>query len=177
MSAEAKIRFWGPIRLTIAAVGAVGSVLALLANADPAIEGAKRIWARWTTEPVALETTWQGDWASRSGFRFAFAMQIAVAPDDQAEGTISWQLIQTPPDSFLADRIGSTATEYVRGSFDRDKKLMLVTGYDVSDTTLIETDAYKLQIEPDDRSFVGMTEDHGEWTAQTTGRVIITEVK
>jgi hypothetical protein len=177
MPADAKTTFWGPIRITIATIGAVGSLVALIANADPAIEGAKRLWTRWTTEPAALDTTWQGEWTSREGFLFTFAMQIAVTPDDEADGSISWQLNRAPPGNPLAERVGSTAIEYVRGSFDRGKKLMQVTGYEVSDPTLIETDAYKLQIEPDDRSFVGMTKNHGEWTAQTTGKVIIAEEK
>lgn len=178
MTTERKSRFWGPIRITIAAIGAAGSVLALLANADPAIEGAKRIWARWTTEPPALDTTWQGEWASRRGTRFTFAMQIGVTPKDEAEGRISWQLTATPPGYFLEDRIGSTAYEYVHGSFDREKKLMLVTGYEVSDPALIATDTYKLQIEPDGLSFTGMTADNDEtWAAQAKGTVIISEVK
>jgi hypothetical protein len=176
MTAEKKAGFWGPVRITIAAIGALGSVLALLANADPAIEGAKRLMGRWTAPP-ALETTWQGQWASSQGFRFTFAMKIDVTTKDEAEGQISWRLDATPPGSFLESRIGSTAFEYVHGTFDREKKLMQVEGLYVSDPTLIETDRYRLQVEKDGLSFIGMTEEHGEWSAQTVGSVIISEIK
>jgi hypothetical protein len=174
MSTDAKGK-WAPVRLTIGAVGAIGAVVALLANADPAIDGAKRLWARFTVSPVPLETVWQGDWSSRDGFHFSFAAKIDVAADDQAVGQITWQLTRTPPGSFLEPRIGSVAVEYVSGQYDREKKQMLVTGYDVSDPTLLARDTYRLQIKSDNLSFIGMTKHHGEWEAQTTGSVIVSE--
>jgi hypothetical protein len=178
MASEGKTTAWGPFQISIAVIGLVGSLLALLANAD-AVLGA---WTRWTTKPTALETTWQGEWASPRGTRFTYAMEIAVTPEDQAEGVIRWQLAGTPPGYFLENRIGDTADEFVRGTFDREKRLMLVEGYAVSDPTLLVTDAYRLAVDKDGISFIGMTKDDGgnegdRWRAQTTGTVIISEVK
>jgi hypothetical protein len=174
MTTEAKGK-WGPIRLTAAAIGATGTVVALLANADPAIDGAKRLWARFTTSPTPLETVWQGDWSSRQGMHFSFSAEIDVAANNEATGQISWQLTGTPPGYFLEPRIGSVAIEYVSGEYDREKKQMVVTGYRVSDPTLLALDTYRLQIKPDNISFIGMTRNHGEWEAQTAGAVIVTE--
>ena len=127
--------------------------------------------------PTRLETIWQGDWGSREGFRYSFSAQLYVATDDDVEGKINWQLTATPGE-HLSDRVGSTAAEYVRGSYDRKTKLMTVAGYEVSDPTLIATDTYRLQIKPDGISFVGMTLHYtGEWSAQTTGTVIVSEAK
>ncbi len=163
------------IRNPFAIIGAIGSVFVVLANAEPAVNGATDLWHRWTQAPARLETTWQGTWKSRDGFNYALAMQLNVADSGAADGQISWELVATPPGNFLAPRIGSTGIEYVRGQFDRVKGLATLDGYKVSDPTLLALDSYKFQIKPDKISFVGMTKHRGEWEAEAGGTVIVTE--
>ncbi len=163
------------IRNPVAIIGAVGSLFVVFANAEGAIDGVGRLWHRWTAPPASLESTWQGDWKSRDGFHYGFAMQLDAAESGQAEGRISWELKATPPKSHLANRIGATGIEYVSGQFNRGKGLVTIKGYKVSDPTLLALDSYKFQIKPDQISFVGMSQHRGEWEAQATGTVIVTE--
>jgi hypothetical protein len=163
------------VRNPVAIIGAIGSLFVVLANAEGAIDGARHLWQRWSEPSSGLESTWQGDWKSRNGFHFGFAMQLSVADNGDAMGEISWQLKATPPDSFLAPRVGDVAIEYVRGTFDRDKGQAMLTGYEVSDATLLALDTYKFQIKSDQITFVGMTKHQGDWEAQASGTVIVSE--
>lgn len=163
------------IRNPVAIIGAIGSALVVLANAGPAIDGATNLWQRATQAPAQLETTWQGDWKSRDGYHYAFAMQLAVADNDEATGEINWQLVATPPNSHLAHRVGDSAVEYVSGRYDRAKRLATLSGYKVSDPGLLALDTYRFQIKSDNISFIGMTKHRGQWEAEAGGTVIVTE--
>lgn len=158
----------------VAIIGLIGSILVVLANAAPAVDGAQDLWRRWTRQQAQLESTWQGNWKSRSGYTYVFAMQLGVQDDETAAGQIRWELVATPPNSHLADRIGDSATEYVSGRFDKSDNVATLDGYDVTDPTLIALDSYKFQIKNDKVSFVGMSKHHGEWEAEAQGSVIVT---
>ncbi len=163
------------MRNPLAIVGAVGSVLVIIANAQPALNSATELWSRWANPPARLDTTWQGTWKSREGFTYNFAMQLGVADRGTAEGRINWKLMATPPGSFLEKRVGDTGIEYVRGHYDRARGLAVLDGYEVSDPSLLALDSYKFQIKPDRITFLGMTRSHGEWAAEASGTVIINE--
>ncbi len=165
------------IRNPVAIIGAIGSALVVLANAGPAIDGATNLWQRATQAPAQLETTWQGDWKSRDGYHYVFAMQLSVADNDEATGEINWQLVATPPNSHLAHRIGDSGVEYVSGRFDRAKRLATLSGYKVSDPGLLALDTYRFQIKSDNISFIGMTKHRGQWEAEAGGTVIVTETR
>jgi len=162
------------VKSPLAIISVIGGVLVVLANAAPAIDGAKNLWQRWTLQQAGLETNWQGTWKSRNGYNFAFAMQLDVREDETAEGKIRWELVATPPNSHLANRIGDSATEYVSGRFDKANNVATVAGYDVTDSTLIALDSYKFQIKNDKVSFIAMTKHRGEWEAEAQGSVIVT---
>jgi hypothetical protein len=102
-------------------------------------------------------------------------MQLDVRDDGAADGQISWQLLATPPDSFLAPRTGDSAIEYVSGTYDRAKRVAVIAGNTVSDPTLLALDTYKFQIKPDNVTFVGMSKHRGQWEAEAGGTVIVTE--
>jgi hypothetical protein len=163
------------VRNPIAIIGAVGSVFVVLANAEGALNGVNALWRRWATPTAGFDTTWQGDWKSRNGFHFGFAMQLNVDPDGAAGGEISWQLLKTPDGNPLAKRTGATGVEYVSGRFDAASGIATLDGYRVSDPTLLGIDSYKFQIKPDRHTFIGMSKHYGEWEAQATGTVIVTE--
>lgn len=163
------------LRNPVAIIGAIGSLFVVLANAEGALNGVNRLWHRWTAPPVALESTWQGDWKSRDGYHYAFAMQLDADDAGRANGTISWQLKATPAGSHLTKRVGATGMEYVEGRFDREAGVATISGYKVSDETLLALDSYKFQIKSDKMSFVGMSKHRGEWEAQATGTVIVTQ--
>jgi len=163
------------MRNPLAIVGAIGSVLVIIANAAPALNSATELWSRWTHPPARLDTTWQGTWKSREGFTYNFAMQLAVSNGGSAEGRINWKLMATPPGSFLEKRVGDTGIEHVRGQYDRIRGLAVLDGYEVSDPSLLGVDSYKFQIKPDRITFLGMTRSHGEWAAEASGTVIVNE--
>ena len=160
-----------------AIIGAIGSIFVVLSNAEGALDGVERLWHRWTAPPSQIESTWQGDWKSRDGYDYEFAMQLNATETGDAAGEISWQLKAAPPTSHLKTRIGAIGIEYVNGSFDRAKGLATISGYKVSDPTLLGLDSYKFQIKPDQISFIGMTKHRGDWEAQASGTVIVTEKK
>ncbi len=162
-------------RNPLALLAGLGSIFVLLANWEQALDGASNLWQRSTGLQSRLESTWQGDWTSREGFLYGFAMQLDVEENDEATGEISWQLKTAPPESHLAGRVGDTGIEYVKGRFDRAKMLATISGYKVSDETLLALDNYKFQIKPDKITFVGMTKYRGAWEAQVGGAVIISD--
>ena len=165
------------VRNPVAIIGALGSLFVVLANANAAIDGAQSLWRRWTTSPTDIVTTWQGEWKSRQGFHFGFAMELRAAPDGTADGEISWQLLAAPVGNPLETRIGATGIEYVKGHFDRAAGIATIDGYRVSDPTLLGMDSYRFQIKSDKSSFIGMTKNYGRWEAQTFGTVIVTEMQ
>jgi hypothetical protein len=162
-------------RWLVPLLAVVVPVVVLLANADQALDGARALWSRWTKPSPVLETVWHGTWKSRGGFTFDFAMQLRVEGDDQATGKILWELMETPANSQLAKRVGEKATEFVVGRYDRVNGVAAVKGYRVSDPTLLALDNYRFRIRPDKVSFVGMTEYRGDWEAQASGTVIVTD--
>ena len=174
MTSSLKEKLLRALKSPVAIMGLIGSVLVVLANTAPAIDGAKNLWHRWAHQQAGLETNWQGTWKSRDGYNYAFAMQLDVREDDTAEGRIRWELVATPPNSHLANRIGDSATEYVLGRFDKVNNIATVAGYEVSDPTLIALDSYKFQIKNDKVSFIAMTKHRGEWEAEAQGSVIVT---
>lgn len=159
----------------VAIIGVIGSLFVVFANAEGAINGINHLWHRWISPPARVESTWQGDWTSRDGYRYGFAMRLDAGDSGEAQGQISWELKATPKNSHLSQRIGAVGVEYVRGHFDRENGLATIAGYDVSDPTLLALDSYKFQIKPDKVSFVGMSQHRGEWEAQAGGSVIVTE--
>jgi len=174
MTSSLKEKLLRALKSPVAIMGLIGSVLVVLANTAPAIDGAKNLWHRWAHQQAGLETNWQGTWKSRDGYNYAFAMQLDVREDDTAEGRIRWELVATPPNSHLANRIGDSATEYVSGRFDKVNNIATVAGHEVSDPTLIALDSYKFQIKNDKVSFIAMTKHRGEWEAEAQGSVIVT---
>ena len=177
MTAVPKSLFWRFVRNPVAIIGALGSILVVLANAEGGIEGASNLWRRWTAPPSSLESTWQGDWKSRDGYHYGFAMQLDVTDDGGAGGQISWELKATPKGSHLEKRIGAVGIEYVSGTFDRATGVAMIAGTRVTEPALLALDSYKFQIKPDKISFVGMSKHRGGWEAQAGGTVIVTEKK
>ena len=163
------------IRNPITIIGLIGSVVAILANAEGAVDSVNHLWHRWSAPPAQLDTNWQGDWKSRNGYHYGFAMQLRVGESGAADGEISWQLKAAPPNSHLANRVGDVGVEYVRGTFDRAKGLANLNGYRVSDPTLLALDNYRFQIKSDQTTFIGMTKHYGDWEAAADGTVIVSE--
>lgn len=150
-------------------------VVVLLANADRAYEESQKLWLRWTNTTPTLETIWQGTWKSRGGYTFSFAMRLDVHSDDSATGEINWQLIDTPLNSHLANRVGHKATEFVAGRYNRAQGIASIAGHKVSDPALLALDTYRFQLRPDKVTFVGMTRYRGDWEAEASGTVIVAE--
>jgi hypothetical protein len=159
----------------VAVLAVVVPIVVILANGERAFDEASAVWLRWTKAAPVLETIWQGSWKSKGGFTFDFAMQLDVAGDDSATGQIKWQLVGAPAESPLTPRIGSKGTEYVSGRYDRINGIASIAGYAVSDPTLLALDTYRFQMRSDKVSFVGMTRYRGDWEAEASGTVIVTE--
>jgi hypothetical protein len=159
----------------VAVLAVIVPIVVILANGGRAFDEVSSAWLRWTKAAPALETIWQGSWKSKGGFTFDFAMHLDVAGDDSATGQIKWQLVGAPVESPLAPRIGSKGTEFVSGRYDRINGIASIAGYAVSDPTLLALDTYRFQMKSDKVSFVGMTRYRGDWEAEASGTVIVTD--
>lgn len=158
----------------VAILVATAAVFAVLANAGKAVEVGSNLWSKWATPTPILDATWQGVWGQPRGHTFSFVMRLAIQPDDSAAGEILWQLIDAPPDSFLAKRINEEATEFVSGTYDRATHTAVLEGVAVSDPTLIMKDSYKFVILPDKATFEAVTlGSQNRWNGMARGRVVV----
>lgn len=46
----------------------------------------------------------------------------------EVQGKITWTLIGTPPNSFLAEKVGKSADELVHGKYDRVQRMLYIGG-------------------------------------------------
>lgn len=159
----------------MALLAVIVPIIVLLANGERAFDETRALWLRWTKTAPALETIWQGTWKSKGGSTYEFALRLEVHGDNSGSGQIKWQLIGAPANSPLLSRIGDKGTESVSGRYDRTNGVASIAGHAVSDPTLLALDTYRFQIRPDKVSFVGMTRYRGDWEAEASGMVIVTE--
>jgi hypothetical protein len=83
------------------------------------------------------------------------------------DGSIRWTMRQTAR-SDKNDKIGLSATEYVRGTFDPTTGVINLTGYSKDDpnNVLVMVDVYKLQISTDGRKLTGKARNGGKWNGK-----------
>lgn len=109
---------------------------------------------------------WRGDWSSPSGAYLKFDLSLSE-DGGRVDGQIRWTLVRTTrPDKI--SKIGSTATEYVSGSFDPGSRRVSMSGYRKDDPAnmLVMLDQYRLNLSADGRTLNGAARNGGKWNGR-----------
>lgn len=113
------------------------------------------------------EFKYVGEWISPNrGYTYKFKITLKIIGDPKEEiqsvpieGYILWSLEKAPEGSHILHRIGDYGREFVKGTFQRDKRQMEFEGVrkDVSAEGLIGLDKYRITLSEDGQSFHGIT--------------------
>ena len=117
---------------------------------------------------LLMSGSWQGTWLSlfeeSRGFEFSADLQLKVAADNTVKGQIHWTLEKSPATSPLADFIGFTAIESVKGTYDSKSRTLSLDGYAKDDhAQIIALDRYRLILAENNQMIGGITQGHGGW--------------
>ena len=107
---------------------------------------------------------WSGQWSTDSGTLLDFELTLSDMPNNSVDGQIKWTLRRTVrPDKM--DKIGFSATEYVRGTFDPVTRSLIMSGYNKDDPhdVLVMVDDYKLTVSADGKTLSGLAKNGGKW--------------
>jgi hypothetical protein len=114
--------------------------------------------------PAELIGQWQGQWSSPYGTIFSSNLYLeSTDRSNGVQGQINWTMKSTPQQSKQS-KIGMTAVEYVRGSYNQETRMLTMEGYRKDDpNNIITLDKYRLVLAEDGRSLGGATWNHGRW--------------
>jgi uncharacterized caspase-like protein len=115
---------------------------------------------------------WVGEWRDSGGNLFICEVRITESSTGLS-GSIIWNLKRSPrPD--LQSKIGLSAVEYVRGTYEPSTRAVDVEGYRKDDPNIIiDLDRYKLLLSADGQTLSGQTYTQGTWE----GRFLATRKK
>jgi len=113
--------------------------------------------------------TWKGTWDSPDGSVYSAAMTL-TANGDSIDGSIIWTLAQaTRPD--LKPKVGQHGTEFVRGVYHVDCRVVQMAGYRLDDPShILGMDHYDLILAPNGAGLGGVTDNGGTWTGMISLR-------
>jgi hypothetical protein len=126
-----------------------------------------------TTSPPATKQSakelvasgkWKGQWSTDSGTLLDFDLTLNDTQNHGVDGQIKWTLKRTVrPDKM--EKIGFSATEFVRGTFDPVNGSLKMSGYSKDDpnNVLVMVDDYKLTVSPDGKTLSGVAKNGGKW--------------
>jgi hypothetical protein len=114
--------------------------------------------------PTELTGRWLGQWSSPFGTTFSANVYLeAIGTSNGVQGNINWTMKSTPQESKQS-KIGLTAVEYIKGSYNPETRLLVMEGYRKDDpNNIITLDKYRLVLAEDSRSLGGATWNHGRW--------------
>jgi len=111
--------------------------------------------------------TWTGRWSTESGTLFDFDLTLTHSGGNSVSGEVKWTMRRTVrPDK--AGKVGLSAIEYVRGSYDPSNGSVNLAGYAKDDpqNVLVMVDTYRLKMSRDDRTLTGAARNGGKWNGR-----------
>lgn len=114
---------------------------------------------------------WKGQWSTASGTLLDIVIDFSATPGNGVDGQIKWTMRSTVrPDKM--DKIGLSAVEYVRGTYEPETGVILMSGYkkDDPDNVLVMLDNYRLTVSEDGSRLTGLARNGGKWN----GRIKLT---
>lgn len=117
-----------------------------------------------SVQPTAnLNGTWRGTWTNPQGYVYFAEMHLNVSADGVIDGDIRWTLNNSPQDADIV-KIGLKATEYIKGTYDSQSRILTFEGYKKDDPDIIiGLDKYKLIFSEDNKVIGGITFNNGNW--------------
>lgn len=113
--------------------------------------------------PNAPSGNWTGYWVTPDGLYFLTQIHFQVAPDGSLTGNIHWTFVKSP-DVGDNPKLGLTAIEYVKGTYDPVTRILAFAGDHTDDpNNLIDVDKYKLLLADNNQVIAGSTLNHGDW--------------
>ena len=110
---------------------------------------------------------WTGEWSTASGTLFDFDLTLTDTGNNSLDGQVEWTMRRTArPDK--ADKVGFSAIEFVRGSYDPATGAVNLSGYGKDDpnNVLVMLDVYRLKISEDGRTLAGSARNGGKWNGR-----------
>jgi hypothetical protein len=107
---------------------------------------------------------WKGQWSTDSGSMLDFELTLSDTQNNGVDGQIKWTLRRTVrPDKM--DKVGQSAIEFVRGTFDPVTGSLKMSGYSKDDpnSVLVMIDDYKLTVSQDGKTLTGVARNGGKW--------------
>ena len=138
----------------------------VMSNSSPPGNAAKSV-NKVAAQPAATFNPtgkWKGEWTTDSGTLLDIEISLTDSQNNALDGQIRWTMRRTArPDK--TDKIGLSATEFVRGSFDPATGSVKMSGYSKDDpnNVLVMVDTYKLNISADGHALSGLARNGGKW--------------
>lgn len=119
---------------------------------------------RWNRTPAG---TWSGELSTALGAYLTGKLMLTDTGAGNVEGQIEWTL-RTSQVAGKADKIGRTATEYVKGHYDSASRVLKIDGYDLNDQYSVldaGKSSYRMQLTGDTPTLTGQAGKDGKWNA------------
>lgn len=125
----------------------------------------------------AQNSNYTGSWTKvNTTYVFDFVLSLRITENNQVTGVFNWQVIRADENSessttYYTSKIGKTAKEYVRGTYDPVRDIIYIHGYKKEDPdAIIGLDYYKLVVD-DEGSIGGTTRTNGSWLGRIHGKL------
>ncbi len=131
---------------------------------------------------TAQTSQFTGTWTKlNTTYVFEFDLILKHQANGQVEGYFSWKVVQYDKKSpsskqYYEDKIGMTAKEFVRGTYNPKTKEYQLHGYKKEDPNqIIGTDNYRLKVDQNG-DIGGKTQSHGPWKGRINGKSVLMEI-
>jgi len=110
-----------------------------------------------------------------TGYVFDFDLRLEHGAGNQVQGFFDWKFVQYDPDdpfsvSYYKDKLGLTAREYVKGTYDPATRTYHVVGYAKEDPeAIISLDEYLLKMDGDG-NIGGETRSQNTWLGRINAK-------
>ena len=119
----------------------------------------------------------QGTW-TKLGTTYVFEFDLVLKhAGNQVEGYFNWKITRLDENELLSktyykDKIGLTAKEYVKGTYNPATKEYLLKGYKKDDpNAIIGLDTYRLKVD-ENGDLGGDTNANGSWKGRINGEEV-----
>ena len=108
-------------------------------------------------------------------YEFDFELYLTVDAKNEVKGFFVWKVINYDKYNkssieYYADKLGLTAKEYVRGTYNPIRRELIMQGYKKDDPhSIIGIDTYKLEID-ESGNIGGTTKANGTWMGIINGQ-------
>jgi hypothetical protein len=114
-----------------------------------------------------IDGVWDGFWTTyeigSQGYVYEASMTLASEANNSVSGQINWTMRRSGRSADDA-KIGKSAIEFVRGSYDATNHVLRLAGYSKTDPdTVIALDRYHLLLADNGTVIGGMTATGGSW--------------